>query len=428
MRNLRGYLPTLALLAAVGAGILLYFTQPSLADRSPQFEVGNSVARIDRRGDELRFRLTDAIRTYRIASGDDAVYEALRSSVRTGNPVALHVTPYGAQFLRGSDTSLFWVESLEYDGKTFGPFAASRRWSWRSIPAADAALLRAAALSAVKKEDAALVQLDGAIAAAGAGGPRTALAFRQRALVLTRQAYPPGRPLNEHDDRLLVRALADLRRAASLEPGQRSALERQETVLYKLGAYQEALALYDEIERRWPQRRLHLAIGRAEIFWQLGRHQDALEVLDELAEAQQDTARKGGMKLNYHRAVSLNRLGRHEEAVRAITAGLETQPDFMWAFVERSCARARLGQIEAAHTDLLEGYGLWAKFHARTPFPSGVEHMRTTFAAAIATLDAALAKAPHAPATVPCANDYDVEPISQPRARSAFLPEELPIS
>lgn len=58
-----------------------------------------------------------------------------------------------------------------------------------------------------------------------------------------------------------------------------------------------------------------------------------------------------GMRFHFHRGFTLLMLGRNAEAIAELDRGLETQGDYSSAYRLRSCARARLGQIEGALGD-----------------------------------------------------------------------------
>ena len=135
-------------------------------------------------------------------------------------------------------------------------------------------------------------------------------------------------------------------------------------MLRSLGAYPEALALYDEAEKRFPERYFRIAIVRGSTARQLGDYPRALHALDELV------AKHGpqdGMMYHYHRAQTMIRLDRFADAVTEASAGIEDQPDYAWAFVARACAQSSLNQSDAARSDLDQALRLFQADQGRIP-------------------------------------------------------------
>ena len=94
----------------------------------------------------------------------------------------------------------------------------------------------------------------------------------------------------------------------------------------------------------WPDEFFWTAIRTGAIHRIRGEYEAALQVLDELA---RQLGRQTATPVHYHRAMTHNEVGRFEEAIAELDRGLETQPDYMWAFLERACSYAQLGRTWA---------------------------------------------------------------------------------
>jgi tetratricopeptide (TPR) repeat protein len=157
-------------------------------------------------------------------------------------------------------------------------------------------------------------------------------------------------------DRLLIAALADYRARVAIDPGDPDAFYAVGKALSDLGAYDEALAIYETIGRRWPAEALRVATRTGAIYRQKGDYQRALAQLDHLAER---AGRPDGMRFAYHRAWTLLLLGRFREARAEIDIGLRFQPDYSSAWNLRSCADAQLGAIDEARQDQQRGLDVY---------------------------------------------------------------------
>ena len=100
-------------------------------------------------------------------------------------------------------------------------------------------------------------------------------------------------------DRLMVAALADDRARLAIDPDNADAHHAVARDLTDLGALDEALAIYANIARRWPDESLRVATRTGAIWRLRGDYRRALAVLDDLAAR---SGRPEGMRFAYHRA------------------------------------------------------------------------------------------------------------------------------
>lgn len=115
-------------------------------------------------------------------------------------------------------------------------------------------------------------------------------------------------------------ALADFDWVAALMPGQTDANDQRAIQLSRLARDTEALEALDEFLSCLPPNPDALLLRGAELV-ELGRHLDALEVLDEVL------AGDPGHAAAHHRAITLPRLGRHEEALAAHDRAAGSAPE-----------------------------------------------------------------------------------------------------
>lgn len=153
-------------------------------------------------------------------------------------------------------------------------------------------------------------------------------------------------------DEALAAALADARAWAGLAPDDHDAALAVAADLALLGGYDESIAAYRAIEQRWPGEAYRVAVRIGAIRRGHGDYAGALASLDGLVAAH---GAQTGMKFHYHRGWTLSLLGRDEEAVTELSAGLRDQPDYAWARIRRACSLARLGRIADAAADQRAG-------------------------------------------------------------------------
>jgi len=156
-------------------------------------------------------------------------------------------------------------------------------------------------------------------------------------------------------DRLMVASLADHRARLAINPNDAEAHYAVGKALAELGAYDDALAIYANIARRWPDEAFRVATRTGAIYRQQGEYRRALAQLDDFAAR---NGRPDGMRFSYHRAWTLVKLGRFQDAIVEIDIGLQTQPDYSSAWILRSCAKAQIGAIDDARRDQERGLEL----------------------------------------------------------------------
>jgi tetratricopeptide (TPR) repeat protein len=213
-------------------------------------------------------------------------------------------------------------------------------------PASYAALARGVAIARTYQR-AALQALSEALAGEDLPPNLRAVALGARAEIdgaLAREVEWGG----EAFDRLTIAALADSRERVGINPDDIEANYAVGMNLTELGAYDEALAIYANIGRRWPDDALRVATRTGAIYRQRGDYRRALATLDDFAAR---SGRPDGMRFAYHRAWTLVMLDRFREALTEIDAGLRTQPDYAAAWELRSCINAQLGAIDEARSD-----------------------------------------------------------------------------
>lgn len=216
---------------------------------------------------------------------------------------------------------------------------------------------------------------------------------------------------SEAFDRETLAALADYRAWVTIEPDEPRAYYATARALANLGGYEEAMEIYRAIGRRMPDEGFNVAISSGALLRKQGRYPEALAVLDAYV------ARAGpqiGMRYSYHRAWTLQLLGRPAEAVAEIDRGLESQPDYPYAFFMRSCANARLGRLRPALADQERGLALLDGWSASPEFTDNVQRSR----AMVETLRR-LAGTGEQPTDAPCQAFWQRDIRS--RARSALL-------
>lgn len=303
--------------------------------------------------------------------------------------------------------------------------AASGAWdgdTGRNCPRAVAAATRAEQLLALgiaqsfAEPETARRTLAEALAATpplSANGQALALASRGDSAETLAADLEPASPAH---DRLWAHALADYRRLVLLVPDRPTPRSQLAGALVALGGYEEALAVYREIGRRWPDQGLQTAVSIGSLYRQQGDYRRALAALDDFARTA-GPALNRGMKFHYHRAWTLMLLRRDAEALREIELGLASQPDYPGAFQLRSCVRARLGRPADALADQRRANETTRSFVAAIGASTRAELARGE--AVIALLEQAVAARRSDPIEAPCEGFWDR--WIHPRARSPLI-------
>jgi tetratricopeptide (TPR) repeat protein len=418
-KNLGRLLHVLFYAALVG-GLAVLTGNPVLRDETTIVSAMGVARSVEIDDGDAVFWASSRSSRYRIAEPDPGIVAALHASEKTGNSLSLRVHLDGAGFAEFSDTPEFWIESVEYLGKTFGPYHTRIRWSWRDMSDAEAGLLRGLAFDSASRYDDAVKALDVTLAKDGMSDGKLALAYRTHGNSRESLAYPPGRKVNDRDDALLMGALEDYRRAAQLDPSDYRNVHWQGLVAASLGAYDDALKLYEDVERRWPEQYFRVAIAREATYRQMGDFGAALRTLDTLVK---ERGPQDGMMFHYHRGWALNKLGRYAEAVKEFTAGLESQPDYTWAFAKRACAYAQQGNIALAVNDQRRALELWDQGQKQQDDALKDPDRRARLAGILQNLETGLRTAPGAPSAAPCAELFD-SPADSHRERSRLFGPE----
>ena len=207
-------------------------------------------------------------------------------------------------------------------------------------------------------------------------------------------------------DRLTFEGLTDYRAWAVAAPDGPDPLYAVARLLADLGGYDDARAIYRTIGQRWPDEAFNVAIRTGAVYRKQGRYAEALAALDAFGVVQ-------GMRYSYHRAWTLQLLDRPAEALAEINRGFESQPDYPWAYLIRSCANAKLGHLAEALADQERGLELLAGFPR-----SGSDYQEElrTGRAYVEALRRLVAAGPPRPTDLPCQGYWARDIRSRPRS------------
>ena len=349
--------------------------------------------------------------------GLDGIFEALKDSNVTGRSVVVGFDPASGRFDPGLDIPSYVVRSIDYDGRVMAGMDGPRRRVDRDNPA-ESALARAVAFHASGAEAERVLDALGPALSGDALRPALrSLALRTRGNAISSSIWANRQAPTEEDDRLLVRALQDFRDWAALEPDSFDAQMDIAGVLSDLGAYEEALAAYEAADRRWPEEGIRTTTRIAATYRIQGDDRKALDALDRLA---RERGPVGGMMFHYHRGWTLIELGRYEEAVTELSAGLAEQPDYPSAFERRACAYARLGRLPEALADFRRANELMQEYLQDAPPTPSSMHERDWSASVIAAMATAVAAGRTSPMSEPCEREWHYGDLR--RERSPALP------
>ncbi len=142
-------------------------------------------------------------------------------------------------------------------------------------------------------------------------------------------------------------------RAALPPPFLAYALQMHALSLDALGRTAEAA---DEMQRAIqlvPPQDVYPWVALADLRRRLHRYEDALDALSHARTLDEDGPGTGpGMAVGFHTAWTLADMGRHRDAIAAITAALPRQPLYGPAFARRAYSYEALGDTEHARADL----------------------------------------------------------------------------
>jgi len=297
----------------------------------------------------------------------DALWQLLRSANAAGLAIKVQYDPSAAHFDAASKKFIYPVCSVELDEarvQTERTCDASK-FSPRT---AEGQVGLALALSTSAAPRDAIGQIDRALAGSKLDPSLEVLALGTRA-----RAYDSigGNEVPDSDpaDRAMVAALADYRRLAMLAPNDVEVALGIGWSLQVLGSYDEARSAYQDILKRWPDEKFRATLRLAMLERQIGNVEASLDLINGLA----GEPGADGMRFHYHRGWSLNSLGRFDEAIADLTAGMRAQPDYASAYERRACAYASVGNLSAALSDLETAVRLLAKIPHLESVP-GLRH------------------------------------------------------
>jgi tetratricopeptide (TPR) repeat protein len=280
--------------------------------------------------------------------------EILGDSSKTGRSIVVRYEVEGGTDDTGTKPS-YIVRRVSYNGVWHDgePPGSQQRSAVDAINVRDPAVSDLAAGVALYNEGddgRALKALSEALSAPSLPKPLVTLALKSRGGAYSDLASAES--AGEKQDADQYSAIKDFAAWRQADPRSAEAAEAYADALAALGAYDEALAAYDNVLGKWPVEFDTAKIRQGAILRRLGKYEEALARLDELV------AKKGpqdGMRYHYHRGWTLVMLGRYDDADHEFTEGLRTQPDYAWAFLLRACARSQLGRFSDAISDQDEG-------------------------------------------------------------------------
>lgn len=348
-----------------------------------------------------------------------AIVAALKDSQKTNRSIFASYDPNSGQF-DAERRVTFVVRRLTYDGRAIegapGP-KLSVPGSMREAVAR--ALARAVALQDLGRFEEALGTIRGALGSGDLEPRLHEAALRNQAVVTAELAYELGPESRVAADELLVESLQSIRAALIHSPGDRGLVLGMANALTSLGAYEEALGLYESVVKADPGQAYWPTLNIVIVQRLLGQPDKALATLDAMV---QQLGPQDGMPFHYHRGWTLFQLGRHEEAIAEFTMGLNAQPDYQWALSKRACAAASLGRHRAALADQERAVKLGEETVAASPgrraFTFNLERAKTVRE----TLRAAVEKGETAAIKGLCTGYWPADEES--RARSPLLPQD----
>lgn len=355
----------------------------------------------------VRYRLP-RLDEKRLAPYGDVIVTAYDVGVRLGvqfDGAAGRLTPDGDQIE-------YPLCTIEVDGASVGSVAANCPPRQAAAGAGERALALGLA-HRFARPDLAIEHLGTAVGAKDLPPAARAIALEARGTSFVDSALSLPRSDPDHDAKLMA-AYADFQRLAELQPDNEEAHRGMAGALTDLGAYDEALAIYADLLSRGMDT-FRSSISAGAVHRLRGDYMAALRTLDELAEREGPME---GMRYHYHRGWTLRLLGRHEEAIAAVSKGMTTQPDYPFALLHRACSYAQLGRHREARADQEQGLRLLRSLAARQTNPVIDRHVAEG-ERALERLRRAVAAGETGPLDEPC-QDGDEQVTA--RERSALLP------
>jgi tetratricopeptide (TPR) repeat protein len=353
----------------------------------------------------------------KVPSTDDLL-TALDDSDKTRRGVVVHYYPDSGRFDAGDVMPSFTARDVEFDGRVLqGEAEAPRPAAKSATPSRDKAeadLAKGIALLGEFNFDEARVAMNRAVTSGALDPKMQALALSRRGQLNSRDALY-NHPAGLERDKLLRASLVDAMAWRTLMPQSGDALAAVANAKASLGAYDEALAIFQSMLEKWPRAKYTTYMQIEAIYLTQGEYDKALGALDDLVKS---AGPQSGMAYHYHRGWILSELGRPDEAIGEFSAGLKSQPDYSWALVKRACVYGRTGKLAEAVADQEEA----VKLLDRDP-AAALQETKSNRAHAgevLSRLRELLAKDAHAKTDIACAGYQSAQAAK--RARSELLP------
>jgi tetratricopeptide (TPR) repeat protein len=332
---------TLAVIFVVG------HSNPAIQDDPMLFTTGGHPSRIEVEGSSIRVAFEWDRFSLLIPNKDPELKSLLEAAHDTGEAVSFRTQLAGTHFDADSGLPVFWVQSVHYLDKTFGPYEVQVPWSWRVLIYEQAALLKGVAYHHEREYNAALTQFDAGLRTDKLRPAERGLAMALRAEVYQYRSY--AEPTKLGKDYLLARSNEDFAQAVKYRRDDYSLLTSRAAVLIELGAYEEALALLEQTLKSSRAMHFRAGIMAADVLRRRDRYPEAMRILDEVGARDADML---GMMYYYHRGWTLLLLKREPEAAAAFSEGLNSQRGWPWVYIGRACAQRVMGDADAALADL----------------------------------------------------------------------------
>lgn len=348
-----------------------------------------------------------------------AIDAALNESRDQERAVIVHFYGDTGGFDQETGKPTYVVAGIEYDGKTMAGEGreTSARIADVSTPA-ELQLARGIALRyAGGSYDDTHAMLDLALADASLSSFPRSVGLMVRGEMASQRAVADTTP-GPARDQLLVAALADFSGWGTLRPNNQTAALAVARTQAQLGAYDEALNGLRGALEKWPNDTTWTYIVIGMIERTRGDNAKALAALDELVA---HNGPQDGMVYHYHRGWTFTALGRNEDAIAELTAGLATQPEFPGAYIQRACALARMGRLSDALADEEKAVETLRAWGAEAPVQEITFNVQQA-AIAIARLRRAMDRDEHEKSDAPCNSVWD-EGFTHLRERSPLLPQ-----
>jgi tetratricopeptide (TPR) repeat protein len=342
-----GALAAAAAFCSLAVIFVVAHSTPAIQHDPMLFTSSGYPSRIDVEGKVIRISYQWNRTSLLIPDVSAEVLETLRAAKDAGEPVTFRAQLAGAHFDPRSGFPVFWVRSLSYHDKEFGPYEVEVPWSWRVLLDEQVALLKGIGYHNEQDYLPALAEFDRGLRTGMLKPAQRGLALALRAEACEQLAH--AQRMTSARDYLLVRASDDYAEAAKFRHEDSRLLISRAGVLVQLGAYDDALGLLGQVLKHPGESHFQAGVMAAQVSRQRGAYAESLRFLDEVAARDEaDLA----MMYFYHRGWTLLLLERNPEAAAAFSDGLKSQRSWPWVYIGRACARHRMGDDDAALADL----------------------------------------------------------------------------